>query len=88
MALVRIALAAAQGAQPAQDVAAHGGLDPVCKYIVGGLALAVLGMAAYIVKQHVAERAILRDWIRSMQDSKSLLDLVGEVNRNKPAGGE
>lgn len=69
-------------------IMAQDGLDPACKYIIGGLALAVLGMAGYIVKQHVAERVILRDWIKSMQESKSLLDLVGEVNKNKPTGGD
>jgi hypothetical protein len=78
----------AQSAQPVQAVARDAdGLDPVCKYIIGGMALAILGLCGYIVKQHLAERAILRDWIKSMQDSKSLLELVGEVNRTKQTGG-
>jgi hypothetical protein len=62
-------------------------MDVSCKWIIGGMAVAIVGMAGYIVKQHIAERAILREWINSMRESKSLLDLVGEVNKNRPPTG-
>lgn len=53
-----------------------GGVDETCKWIVGGLCLAIIGMAGYIVKQHVVEREILRSWIKSMQDHLQLLGLL------------
>jgi hypothetical protein len=62
-------------------------MDATCWKVVGGLVLAIMAMAGYIVKQHLAERAILKDWIQSMRDSKSMLDLVGGVNRGRPPGG-
>jgi hypothetical protein len=62
-------------------------VDATCWKIIGGLVLAIMALAGYIVKQHLAERAILKDWIQSMRDSKSMLDLVGAANREKPSGG-
>lgn len=75
-------------AVPAQGVAEpHDGIGPTCKWLIGVLGGVIALMAQHIVRQHLAERAILREWIKSMQDSKSLLDLVGEVNKSKPTGG-
>ncbi|MGH8895489.1 MAG: hypothetical protein ACRDZ4_00355 [Egibacteraceae bacterium] len=62
-------------------------MDTTCMYIIGGMAVAVVGMAGYIVRLHLARVADLRDWIKSMQEYRELLGLVGEVNRNKPPTG-
>lgn len=58
-------------------------MDPTCKYVIGGLVVAVVGMAGYIVKQHLSERTILQAWIKSLQDVNALLNLVA---RAKPDG--
>ena len=70
--------------QAAQGIAPQG-MDPYCKYLIGGMALAVLGMAGYIAKQQIAHRADLREWIKSLQDTHSLLGLVEDRTTPPPS---
>ncbi len=64
-------------------------MDPGCKWIIGGMAVAILGMAGYIVKQHRSETRLLLQWLRSLQSQLSMVDLVetGSDTAN-PKGGQ
>ena len=44
-----------------------------CHWAMGAMGLAIAAMAAYIVKQHLAERAILKSWLESLQSQVKLL---------------
>ena len=68
----------------AQGLAPEHGMDPMCKWIIGGMAVAVLGMAGYIAKQQIAHRADLREWINSLQDTHNLLGLVEDRTTPPP----
>jgi hypothetical protein len=63
-------------------------MDLGCKWIIGGMAVAIMGMAGYIVKLHRSERSLLLSWLRSLQSQLSMVDLVetGSDTTN-PKGG-
>ena len=62
-------------------------MDASCRWIIGGLVFAILGMAGYIVRLHLARVADLKLWIKSLREYDSMLGLVGDVNGNKPPTG-
>lgn len=45
----------------------------MAKWIIGGMATGMVAMAGYIVKQHLAERAILKAWLHDVQAVNAML---------------
>jgi hypothetical protein len=63
-------------------------MDPGCKWLIGGMAVAILGMAGYIVRQHNSERKLLIQWLRSLQDQLNMVSLVETgSDPSNPKGG-
>jgi len=62
-------------------------MDASCRWIIGGLVFTILGMAGYIVRLQMERVADLKAWVKSLREYNSILDLVGDVNENKPPTG-
>ncbi len=45
-----------------------------CKWLLGGCGIAFVAMGGYIVKQHLEERKLLKEWLKSIQTGKSFLE--------------
>ena len=50
-----------------------------CTYAMGAMGAAIVGMAAYIVKQHREERKILKAWLNFVLKGEKILGDSEEV---------
>lgn len=63
-------------------------MDPACKWFIGVLIGIIMGMGAYIARQHQSEKGTLRAWLKSLQDQLSMANLVEtESDPKNPKGG-
>lgn len=62
-------------------------MDSNCQWIIGGLVVAILGLAGYVKHLHASKDRILLEWIKSLRDQDSLLNLVDDANPGAPKGG-
>ena len=59
------------------------GLDPVCKFIIGGLVTAVLGLAGYVVKLHLQIYATHKERVTYLEGQLTLIRGVKDEIRGK-----